>query len=542
MAAMSNTTDRDSPPGDTRSATKSAPGEPDAIGGPYARYTLGILVVVYVFNFLDRQILSILNEEIKADLGLTDSQMGFLYGTAFAVFYAIFGIPLGRLADVWVRRSLISLGLAFWSLMTAVSGLSRNFLQLGAARIGVGVGEASATPAAFSMLSDSFPPAVRASVLALYSSGIYIGAGLGLGIGGLIVDRWELAYQGVEPPFGLRGWQVAFLAVGLPGLLLAVWVRTLREPRRGQADGILAPDHPHPFREFGRELAAVLPPLTLANLVSVGAGRAGVMRNLLMAAALAVAAALLIRLTGDVAQWSALAVGLYGAISWVQSVSFRDRPTATLVFRTASLRLTVVGCALLAFTGYGVGYWTPPFFLRHHEVSLSQLGTVLGGLSALGGWLGVTFGGVMADRWRQQVPHGRLWVAWLCAVLPLPFGAWMFLAPSLPQAYVAAFLLNVATASWIGVGASTVQDLVLPRMRALASAFYLLVITFIGLALGPYTIGKLSDAFGDLRWAMSAGIVSNGLALLCLVLASRRLADDEASLLDRAREAGEPDL
>ncbi|MDJ0890826.1 MAG: MFS transporter, partial [Gammaproteobacteria bacterium] len=355
---MSNTTDRDSPPGDTRSATKSAPGEPDAIGGPYARYTLGILVVVYVFNFLDRQILSILNEEIKADLGLTDSQMGFLYGTAFAVFYAIFGIPLGRLADVWVRRSLISLGLAFWSLMTAVSGLSRNFLQLGAARIGVGVGEASATPAAFSMLSDSFPPAVRASVLALYSSGIYIGAGLGLGIGGLIVDRWELAYQGVEPPFGLRGWQVAFLAVGLPGLLLAVWVRTLREPRRGQADGILAPDHPHPFREFGRELAAVLPPLTLANLVSVGAGRAGVMRNLLMAAALAVAAALLIRLTGDVAQWSALAVGLYGAISWVQSVSFRDRPTATLVFRTASLRLTVVGCALLAFTGYGVGYWT----------------------------------------------------------------------------------------------------------------------------------------------------------------------------------------
>src|SRR4030095_12330667 len=201
----------------------------------HANYTLGVLVVVYVFNFLDRQIVSILAERIKADLGVSDAQMGFLYGTAFAVFYAIFGIPLGRLADVWDRRRLIAWGLAAWSAMTALSGLARSFAQLALARFAVGVGEASASPAAYSLLSDYYPTARRATALAVYSSGIYIGAGLGLGIGGLIVDRWDAAWAGTTPPTGLRGWQVAFLAVGLPGLLLALWVRSLREPVRRPA-------------------------------------------------------------------------------------------------------------------------------------------------------------------------------------------------------------------------------------------------------------------------------------------------------------------
>ena len=128
--------------------------EPAQQGGRYANYVLAVLMIVYVFNFIDRQILSILAEEIKADLGITDADIGFLYGTAFAVFYAVFGIPLGRLADVWVRKNLISVGLAFWSLMTALSGTARNFASLATFRFGVGIGEASATPAAFSMLSD----------------------------------------------------------------------------------------------------------------------------------------------------------------------------------------------------------------------------------------------------------------------------------------------------------------------------------------------------------------------------------------------------
>ena len=136
------------------------------IGGRYAGYVTVVLVIVYVFNFIDRQIVTILAEHIKADLGISDAQIGFLYGTAFAVFYAIFGIPLGKLADTWTRKNLIAVGIGFWSLMTALSGTARSFGSLATYRVGVGIGEASATPAAFSMLSDYFPPALRATVLA----------------------------------------------------------------------------------------------------------------------------------------------------------------------------------------------------------------------------------------------------------------------------------------------------------------------------------------------------------------------------------------
>ena len=191
------------------------------VGGWYSHYVLFVLVIVYVFNFLDRNILSILAEDIKADLAITDAQMGFLYGTVFAVFYAVFGIPLARFADVWNRRSLISVGLFFWSAMTALSGFAKSFPMLATFRIGVGVGEASASPAAYSMLSDYYPPRLRATVLALYSSGVYIGGGLGLIIGGWIVDAWAQAFP-VDPPLGLKGWQAAFLAVGLPGVLMAI--------------------------------------------------------------------------------------------------------------------------------------------------------------------------------------------------------------------------------------------------------------------------------------------------------------------------------
>ena len=160
----------------------------EEVGGRYAKFALTILVVVYVFNFIDRQILTILAEEIQADLGISDSGIGFLYGTAFAVFYSVVGIPLGRLADVWTRKNLISIGLATWSIFTVLSGTARSFTGLAVYRFGVGVGESSASPSAYSLLSDYFSPKVRTTVLAIYSSGVYIGAGIGLFLGGTIVE------------------------------------------------------------------------------------------------------------------------------------------------------------------------------------------------------------------------------------------------------------------------------------------------------------------------------------------------------------------
>jgi MFS family permease len=221
--------------------TSEAVVPPSSASSPaYARYVLGLLVLVYMLNFIDRQILSILAEDIKADLGLSDADIGFLYGTAFGVFYALFGIPLGRLADSWNRVKLMAGGLALWSAATAVSGFAKTGGVLTAARVGVGVGEATASPCAYSLISDYFPKEKRATALAVYSSGLYIGGGLSLFIGGAIVQNWNAAYPG-GGPLGLVGWQAAFLAVGLPGLLVAMWVATLREPLRGQSEGIITP-------------------------------------------------------------------------------------------------------------------------------------------------------------------------------------------------------------------------------------------------------------------------------------------------------------
>jgi len=207
----------------------------------YGWYALFVLVLVYIINFVDRQIISILAQDIKSDLNLEDAQIGFLYGTAFAVFYALFGIPLGRLADSWYRGRLIALGLGLWSTMTALSGFASSFAMLATARIGVGIGEASASPAAYSMISDYFPKEKRATALSIYSAGLYIGGGLSLPVGGLVSSRWNAAFpHAADAPLGLVGWQAAFLAVGIPGLLLALWVLTLREPQRGATDRLQA--------------------------------------------------------------------------------------------------------------------------------------------------------------------------------------------------------------------------------------------------------------------------------------------------------------
>lgn len=182
---------------------------------------LWILMIVYVLNFLDRQILNILAEPIKGDLGLSDTQLGLLAGPAFAVFYAVLGVPIARYADnprtnrVW----LISACLAVWSGMTAVCGFAQNFLQLALARVGVGVGEAGCTPAAHSLIADSVPPEKRSSAIAFFGLGIPVGSLLGLVIGGVINDQY--------------GWRIALMLVGAPGLLLAVLLPVLlRDPRR----------------------------------------------------------------------------------------------------------------------------------------------------------------------------------------------------------------------------------------------------------------------------------------------------------------------
>ncbi len=199
----------------------------------YANYVLGVLFLVYVFNFIDRQILSILLEDIKQDLGVSDTAMGFLTGIAFALFYTVAGIPIARWADVGVRRSIIALGLVIWSAMTAMSGLVRSFGELVAARIGVGIGEAAGSPPAHSLIADYFPPERRATAFSIYNMGINVGIMFGFFAGGWINEYF--------------GWRQAFLVVGLPGVALALVVRfTIREPERGATEPMASDEDAEP--------------------------------------------------------------------------------------------------------------------------------------------------------------------------------------------------------------------------------------------------------------------------------------------------------
>ncbi len=247
----------------TAQSPASAPpsARPPEFGVAYTRYALFLLLLVYVFNIIDRQIINILIEAIKEEFDLSDTQLGFFGGTAFGIFYATLGIPIARYADRRVRRNVIALALAVWSLMTAMQALAVNFVMLAAARIGVGVGEAGCSPPAHSMISDYIPPERRATALGLYAAGIPIGGAIGLMAGGWIRDA--------------LGWREALLIVGLPGVLLALVVLfTLKEPQRGYYDPLKQSAATRPTLPL-REVFAFLGRLASFRHIAIGAALHG---------------------------------------------------------------------------------------------------------------------------------------------------------------------------------------------------------------------------------------------------------------------------
>ncbi len=222
------------------SAPTSSEHERIGFANPYSRYVMAVLFAVYVMSYIDRQLASVLLEDMKHDLGASDAQMGMLSGVAFALVYATLGIPIARWADRGVRRSIIAGGLAVWSVATALTGAGRSYFEVLLARFGVGAGESAAGPPGHALLSDYFPLEQRGRALAIYSAGGSLGMMLGMWLGGLLGD--------------LYGWRAAFVIVGLPGLALAVLVRaTVREPVRGRFDNT-----PPPRRESLRVVATTL--------------------------------------------------------------------------------------------------------------------------------------------------------------------------------------------------------------------------------------------------------------------------------------------
>lgn len=413
----------------------------------YSAYVLGILLLAYILNFVDRQVLALVAEDVKADMGLSDSQLGWLLGPAFVLFYTIAGIPLARLADMTSRKQVVAVGLALWSAMTAACGAAGSFTSLLLARFGVGVGEAAGTPPSHSLISDYFPPERRATALGVYGWGIFVGTGFGFALGGILLEAFS--------------WRTAFYVAGIAGLPVALLLSlTVQEPPPGASDGHVEDQSP-PAAE--------------------------VMRTL---------------------------------------------------FARASFPMLMVAASCQAFLGYTVLSWGATYLRRVFEMSGREAGVQFGIAAALAGAVGVSAGGLLADRLAKRDAR---WYAWLGAVSSLgafPFAlgfAWAPTSVLAIAAFVPFYALNNVYVSSLW---TLVQNLVSPRMRATAAATQLGILNIVGLGVGPLVAGYVSEvlepSFGvdGLRVAMTIAAAIGAAASIFFLLCGRTLRDD----LARVRE------
>ena len=292
-------------------------------------------------------------------------------------------------------------------------------------------------------------------------------------------------------------------------------------------------------------MMAVIPPF---NLYGLRNHPKSLRNNLIAALVFCVVAWGLILLTGSVAQWITTAVGVYATFSWVQSLKIRDPATFEMMFRSKSFIYTMLAFPSMAFVGYGAGFWIPPLLMRIHDVSAAEIGLYIGLGAAAGGFLGITLGGMLADYLKQKIPSGRLVLGYIVVFGKVPVLLLLLYSESLVVAFWLSFLMTIPSSCGGGVPPSTAADLVMPRMRAVAGAYYILINTFLGLALGPYVMGQLSDMFhaggmndvDALRTAIAVSTLTLIPALFFLFMAQRHLPRDEATRLERARALGEP--
>jgi predicted MFS family arabinose efflux permease len=398
------------------------------------RYALALLFCAYVVNYVDRQVITVLQDPIKRDLHLTDTQLGLMTGLSFALFYAVLGLPIARIADRRSRKTIITISMSLWSLMTALCATAGSFATMLLFRVGVGVGEAGLTPPAHSLISDYYEPEKRASALSIYQASGTVGLMIGFLAGGWINQYF--------------GWRAALLVVGGPGLLLAllIWL-TLKEPRRGQ------------FDSHGE---------------------------------------------GDVA-------AEFGALG-----------------KNPAFWFIALGCGLHGFVTYGQGNWTAPFFGRVHHMTTGEIGSWMAALSVGPSLFGMIAVGYFADWLAKRRPQARLEVAIVSIALIVPCEVGGMLAHDKYVAiafFAGSFFLGGA---YLAPSIAAAHALVPSSVRASASAVIMLSINLLGLGMGPFVSGVLSDhwaAWGaeSLRYAMLA-IVPAELAAIALFARAMQLS------------------
>ena len=501
----------------------------------YAYYVLTLLILANFFNYLDRHIVSALAQRMSADLKLSDAQLGFLLGTAFATLYGVLGIAMGRIADQLSRTRLMAAGLALWSAMTAMSGLAVNFASVAAARIGVGVGEAAANPCSHSLLSDYFPPRNRGVALGAYLASVHLGIGGSLILGGLILQKWpQLCTALPGNACAIADWRGAFMLVGLPGIILAVLIFFMRDPPRPQLRTA------SPLKIVIREISTSVPPFTLLNVHAAGGSRAA-FKNLAFALLIGGIASAIAAATGDWAQWIAVAVGAYSVSTWAQVLHHRDPALFSLTFGCKTFLCAMFGGGFVAcFTGT-VGTWSAPYAIRTLGASAGEAGLALGLTTFIGAGLSVIVGGFITDRWKQRDRRAPIFIALIALFGPIPMLVGMLMAETLGTfiAFFAAF--TFLSMSWAGAFAALVMDLVLVRMRGAASAIFSLMMMLIASGIGPYWAGKISTITGSLTTGLYSLLALVPVAATLLIIAASRLRHETPEgRLAMAQAAGEP--
>jgi MFS family permease len=423
----------------------------------YAWYVVVVLTLAYMFSFLDRQILALLVEPIRADLDISDTQMSLLQGLAFGIFYTVLGIPIGRLADRRSRRTIIATGITIWCLMTTACGLAKTFPQLFAARIGIGVGEATLNPSAYSLISDYFPRKKRARPMSFYNMGVSLGAGVAMVLGGQNI-AWVYTQPRLVLPYvgELYHWQTVFMMVGLPGLLVAALMITVREPeRKGK--------------------------ISLAKT------------------------------SGNTAQGDSDDLPDELPIRAVASFLWERRSTYLTLF---------LGMSVVTIIGYGYFSWIPTMFIRTWGWTISQIAFSYGVVILIFGPIGVNLGGWLAERWYnkgRRAAHMR--VTLLGALILVPASTLAPLMPTPELAVLMLIPATLGGAIPTATAGAALMMIVPNQMRAQTTAIYYFVINMLGLTLGPFMIAFFTDSvFHDesmLRYSIaivsgSAGIIALG--------------------------------
>jgi sugar phosphate permease len=450
------------------SDTNATPVAAKPASAGYRVWVLFMLFVVYAFNFLDRQIISILAIPIQEELGLSDRQLGLLGGIAFAALYSTLGVPIAWLADRTNRTWIVTISLTVWSGFTAICGFAQNFWQLFLARVGVGVGEAGGVAPSYSLIADYFPPNSRARALAIYSLGIPIGSAFGV-IAGAQIAGGALGES--------LDWRAAFIIVGLAGIVIApIFKLTLREPERGGLDKKPAPQ----------------PTQTPVASETVATG-------------------------GEPA--TAPAKPGFGQV-------------LAVMLKKPSFWFLILGASCSSMMGYGVFFWIPSFFARSFGLGIIETGWHFGAVLLIGGTLGILLGGVLGDLMGKGSKKMFAIVPAIAFFLAFPMYVAGTLAPSPIIGAALFVIPTGLGLAWLGPTLSAFQHLAPANMRSMASAIFLLFNNLLGIGVGVYVLGEVSTlltpTFGDeaLRYSIMIGAGLYVIAGILFLIASRTIEND----------------